>query len=138
VGGKNTRPVPVLIQIGYGCHPWVKNRLRTHTRIVIPSCACASLRQSQKHGREVCQQRPRRRHVPPVPGLRRPRNTVREEHSKQTLAKSKFQIQICLKFSNLVKFYFVKKLQFLLCKWIHLKIYSILEDLSNKYFLRIY
>jgi hypothetical protein len=30
-GGKNTRPVPVSIRVGYGCHPWVKNHHRTCT-----------------------------------------------------------------------------------------------------------
>jgi hypothetical protein len=44
--GKNTRPLPVSIRVGYGCHPRVKNRPRTRTRrvsgtrtrIVIPTC----------------------------------------------------------------------------------------------------
>jgi hypothetical protein len=37
--------------------------------------------------------------------------------------KFKIQIQSCSKFTNLIKFHFVEKLQFLLlCKWCHIKI----------------
>jgi hypothetical protein len=33
-GGKNTRPVPVSVRVGYGCHPRVKNHSHTCTRRV--------------------------------------------------------------------------------------------------------
>jgi hypothetical protein len=34
VGGKNTRPLPISIRVGYGCHPQVKNYPRIHTHRV--------------------------------------------------------------------------------------------------------
>jgi hypothetical protein len=33
-GEKNIHPISISVRIRYGCHPWIKNHLRTHTRRV--------------------------------------------------------------------------------------------------------